>query len=174
MKKINPIDEPLLKSNLQLFLRSLMSKFPGSFDELLTLIAAPEKPSFVMSSDNQKFITGEVTIKHMASKLLAIEVAESESWSPESGINMIWIKFNDPDQQLNEMLIALKDIVFNDTHRGERYYSSASTVANLVYSRGGEAILTVFSKNKRSIARYMEYSNLNDGFARNILENIGS
>lgn len=173
METINPIDDQFVYKNLCHFMKVIMQKFPVRFEGFLDLLAAPERPVFTMTKDEKLFSALELSISHLGSTKMAVEVRRSEPILFNDSPVLIWMKIEDPAQKLNQILMGEQDIVFNDSDRDERYYATKSTIANLAYSKSGSAILTLLPRTKAATDRYKETTGIElNQFVSSMLDSV--
>lgn len=173
MKKINPIDNELIRTNLSFFLKSIMKKFPTRFESFLDLLASPERPVFVMTKDTARFAALELTVSHLGVMELVIEVVKEKPVLFDDMPIMLWIKITDPEQFVDEYLMIHHEIAFNDIERNERYFTTDSTIVNLVYSKSGTGIVTIFPRTSQGVERYKQNSGIDlPKFVNSMLEGL--
>lgn len=168
-----PLSDNFVYQNLIGLLSAVMRKFPGQFEDFVNLLASPEPPVFSMTTDEKRFAALESTISHIGATKLVVEVERKAPVLFNDQISLIWLKIEDPNQLLDKMLMNEHEMAFNDTVRQERYFTTESTVVNLAYSPSGSAILTIFSRSKGAIERYMETTEIRlEPFVTSMLKGV--
>lgn len=160
--------------NLERFLESMMFQFPVSFAKLVEAISAPERPAFAMVKDETTFMALEASVAHMGVSKLAVEIVRTGAGVLEDKPSIVWLKANDPQQRINEILIKNQELVFNDVEREERYFVTKNCLANLAYARSGEAILCLVAPNRTAVERYTQTSSCRfNGLVSTFLDTVG-
>lgn len=146
----------MINENLKYFVQAVMTDFPSSVRDFTRQLASPHTPAMDMSQDERRYKLVPQSLAHLGISDMGLDRGFHSEILMDDKVHVIWLKMDDPEQALDNLLLSIRDISVNDAERDERYYALKSCIANLAYFPDGTAMLALIAANRESMDYYIE------------------